>query len=141
MTTVLVSGEGAERLLKKLRRRLDAAWPRWNDEVRLSCGAKSAEITVVAGGGAAICGRAIVWEDFCGKLTQSPLRCGFGSGCDLFFSSISRRQVCVCLTAEQPRPDGGRAYPKELCLPLGAGEPFAVLAAAAIKILCNNLPE
>ena len=138
---VLISGTNARQFLRKMKKYLSRLRPDAAESAQLLLCSPSADVTVALPGAAAVCGIPIVWEDFSGKLSEKPLRCGLGSSCDLTFSSIGRGRLMICLLRPVRTLSGGEALPGEFPLRASSGDAFPALAAAAVAILCENLPE
>lgn len=73
----------------------------------------------------------------CGEGIEGDLRCGLGTDCDLSFSSLQKNKLQICLLHPVKCLDGHICEPFEFTSRGSVGNAYALLAAAAVKILCS----
>ena len=74
----------------------------------------------------------------CGENVTGDLRCGLSADCDLTFSSLQKNRLQICLLHPVVCPDGRVCEPLEFSSRGSVGNADALLAAAAVKILCGS---
>ena len=65
------------------------------------------------------------------------LRCGLSTDCDLTFSSLQKGRLQICLLHAVTCLDGHVCEPFEFPFRGSVGNAYPLLAAAAVKILCE----
>lgn len=73
----------------------------------------------------------------CGEGIAGDLHCGLGADCDLTFSSLQKGRLQICLLRPVQCLDGHFYEPFEFPFRGSVGNAYPMLAAAAVKILCE----
>lgn len=73
----------------------------------------------------------------CGEGIAGDLHCGLGTDCDLTFSSLQKGRLQICLLRPVQCLDGHFCEPFEFPFRGSVGNAYPMLAAAAVKILCE----